>query len=80
MCHVTVDVHVIRITPRYKVIRYKKQFSEAAFRENFTQLPFEVVYALEGHEPLKCAGDNTTCAEAEWSEHLNAAEDMQVLS
>ena len=22
-------------------------------------------YALEGHEPLKCAGDNTTCAEAE---------------
>ena len=63
-----------------RVIRYKKQFSEAAFRENFTQLPFEVVYALEGHEPLKCAGDNTTCAEAEWSEHLNAAEDMQVLS
>ena len=64
MWHVTVNARVIRITPRYKVIRYKKQFSEAGFRENFTQLPFEVVNALEGHEPLKCV--RVTTPPAPW--------------
>ena len=45
--YVTVKARVTRYVSRYKFIRNEKQFCETAFKEDFAQLPFEDVYALE---------------------------------
>jgi hypothetical protein len=45
--YVTVNARVSHYQPMYKFIRNEKWFNETSFVDNFTALPFEVVYALE---------------------------------
>ena len=64
--YVCVNARITRYTPRHKIIRNEKRFSETAFIDDFAVLPFEIMYAfdepndkiatfnrLDRHAPLK---------------------------
>ena len=59
--YITVNARVMRLAPRYKFIRNEKHFSEAAFVEDFSQLPLEVVYALEDSNDQISVLNNLIC-------------------
>ena len=43
----TLNIRISRYAPRYKFIRNEKQFNENAFVEDFSTIPFQVLYGLE---------------------------------
>ena len=45
--YVCVNARITRYTPRHKFIRNDKRFSESAFIDDFTVLPFEIVHAFD---------------------------------
>ena len=42
-----VNARITLYTPRHKLIRNEKRFSETAFIDDFAALPFEIVYAFD---------------------------------
>ena len=45
--YVTINVRVARYAPRYKYLRNEKHFTKSAFVEDFSKLPFQLVYAFD---------------------------------
>ena len=46
---IIVNVRVPRFIPRFKYIRNEKNFNAESFKNDFSQLPFALVYAV--HDP-----------------------------
>ena len=47
-----INARVIRYAPRFKYIRNEKQFHDHAFKEDITNLPFDVIYGIESTDDL----------------------------
>ena len=47
-----INVRVPRFQPRYKFIRFDKNLNERVFKEDFSSLPYDVIYGLESPDDM----------------------------